>query len=203
MILLLDNYDSFTWNLHHYLVQLTNEEVVVMRNDEIELDAVNDFNSIVLSPGPGLPSEAGIMPALIKTYSQSKPILGICLGHQALAEAYGAKLSNLEKVLHGVEREIIIAKPEDRLFTGLAKQITTGHYHSWVVSPQGLPTDFEITARDKEGNIMALSHTRFPFSGVQFHPESVMTSSGMKIVKNWLYFCNWFSENKKVSLQNR
>lgn len=200
MILLLDNYDSFTWNLHHYLVQLTDEEIVVKRNDEITIEAVAAYTSIVLSPGPGLPAEAGIMPQLISKYHQVKPILGICLGLQAIAESFGGKLTNLDSVLHGVEREVEVIKSDDRLFIDVPDKITTGHYHSWIVSPQGLPHDLEVTAKDNNGNIMACSHLIFPCSGVQFHPESVMTEYGMKILENWLHYCKVFNANKNEAV---
>ncbi|HMT29946.1 MAG TPA: gamma-glutamyl-gamma-aminobutyrate hydrolase family protein, partial [Bacteroidia bacterium] len=134
-------------------------------------------------------SESGIMPQLIKKYHADIPILGVCLGHQAIAESFGASLSNLDKVHHGIQRELIITKPEDRLFAGLPEKITTGHYHSWVVEKKSLPPDFEITAIDGDDTIMAMSHNFFPLSGIQFHPESIMTENGLKIMENWLKFC--------------
>jgi len=188
MILLLDNYDSFTWNLHHYLTQLTSEQVHVRRNDEITLEEIQQYQSIILSPGPGLPSQAGIMPLLIKQYCSEIPILGICLGHQAIGEAFDAHLENLDKVLHGVQREVIITDKEDRLFVNLDPKMMTGHYHSWVISRENFPADFNITARDSNGIIMAISHKHYPLSGVQFHPESVMTPMGLRIIENWQNF---------------
>ena len=192
MILLLDNYDSFTWNLHHYLSQLTGEPVVVKRNDEITLSEVAAYTSVVLSPGPGLPVAAGIMPDLIKQFGAIKPLLGICLGHQAIGEAYGAKLENLKMVLHGVQREIFVEAPADRLFEGLPQKMLTGHYHSWIVSASEVPKQLTVTAKDANGTIMAISHIDYPVSGVQFHPESVMTEHGIKMIKNWLNFCKVF-----------
>ncbi len=194
MILLLDNYDSFTWNLHHYLTQLSGEPVIVKRNDEISLSEASDYKSIVLSPGPGLPADAGIMPELILKYGHEVPIFGICLGHQAIGEAYGAKLTNLDTVLHGVQRAVFIEKPEDRIFKGLPDKINSGHYHSWVLSSNEIPDELEVTARDADGVVMAISHKTFPISGVQFHPESVMTDYGMQIMENWLHFCNRYWE---------
>ena len=200
MILLLDNYDSFTWNLHHYLSQLSEEAVVVKRNDEIELREVSAYSSVVLSPGPGLPSDAGIMPELIKCYGHSKPILGICLGHQAIGETYGAQLKNVNVVLHGVQREVIVEVADDRILEGLPAKFNSGHYHSWVIA-NDLPHDLVVTARDAEGVIMAISHRTHPVSGVQFHPESIMTDTGMKIIENWLNFCGRFRDAKKDAVR--
>ncbi len=197
MILLLDNYDSFTWNLYHYLEQLSSEEVIVKRNDEITVSDASSYSGILLSPGPGLPSEAGIMPELIRTCGESIPILGICLGHQAIGEAYGGQLQNLDKVLHGVQREVIVERPVDRLFADIPDRFFTGHYHSWVISQNNMPSVLSVTARDSEGVIMAVSHRNHPVSGVQFHPESILTENGMKILENWLYFCKRFGETRK------
>jgi len=202
MILLLDNYDSFTWNLHHYMEQLSNEKVIVKRNDEIQLSDVAAFKGIVLSPGPGLPVDAGIMPDIIRTYGSEIPILGICLGHQAIGEAYGAKLRNLEVVLHGVQREVVIEQADDRILRGINEKFNSGHYHSWVISDDNFPDELQVTARDGDGVIMAVSHKKFPVSGVQFHPESVMTDSGMKIIENWLQFCEQFRESKQVPVHS-
>jgi anthranilate synthase component 2 len=182
MILLLDNYDSFTYNLLHYLEQVTDEVVEVRRNDGLTIAEVSRYSSVVLSPGPGLPESAGIMMDLIATYKADKPILGICLGLQAIGQVFGGQLKNLESVLHGVQRKVNILNNNDRLFTGIPAQISTGHYHSWVVAAEGLSPEMEITVTDDAGNIMALSHRRFPLSGVQFHPESIMTDSGLKII---------------------
>ncbi len=192
MILILDNYDSFTWNLYHYVEQLSNEQIVVKRNDEISIGEVAAFNNIILSPGPGLPAASGIMNEIIRVYSPKIPILGICLGHQAIAEVYGAELENLDTVWHGVERKLEIIDSEDRLFKGLPQYIKSGHYHSWVVKKNSLPSHFNITAEDETGTIMAISHKHFPLSGVQFHPESIMTQYGPDIMQNWLRFVDTF-----------
>jgi anthranilate synthase component 2 len=188
MILLLDNYDSFTWNLYHYLDQLAVEPVEVIRNDRMHAADAGKFSGIVFSPGPGLPSEAGVMPQIISLYQKTIPMLGICLGHQALAEAHGARLENLDEVQHGVQREIGVSSPDDRRFKGIPGLFKAGLYHSWVVSRSGLPDDLIITATDHAGRIMALSHKTYPFSGVQFHPESVMTLHGKALIRNWLEY---------------
>ncbi len=199
MILLLDNFDSFTYNLLHYIEQLTDEEVVVKRNDALHVADASEFSSIILSPGPGLPSQAGIMMELIKTYCYARPILGVCLGHQALCEVFGARLLNLNQVMHGVSRQVNIVRQDDRLFTGLPATIQTGHYHSWVVDPQNLPEEIVVTAHGDQSSIMAFSHKSLPASGIQFHPESVMTPEGMNILKNWLRFCcNYHADDKKA-----
>jgi len=191
MILLLDNYDSFTYNLLHYVEQLTEEPVTVKRNDEISVEDAGVYSSIILSPGPGLPSEAGVMNDIIREHSKRIPILGICLGLQAIGEVYGGTLTNLDNVLHGVKRETFITKPDDRLFKMLPHKIQSGHYHSWVLSKHLLPACLEITAVDEHGHIMAISHHEYPVSGVQFHPESVMTEYGLQIIENWLEFCHY------------
>jgi anthranilate synthase component II len=189
VILLLDNYDSFTWNLFHYLEQLTDEEIVVKRNDEISVDAAGDFSSFVLSPGPGLPNEAGILKRLIRKYSETKPMLGICLGFQAIAEVYGGLIYNLPNPLHGVSRNVSVCDQSDKMFYGLPQQFSTGHYHSWAVSNQNLPEELTITARDQDGIIMALRHKTKPVHGLQFHPESVMSDFGLDMIGNWLKYC--------------
>lgn len=189
MILLLDNYDSFTWNLFHYLQQLTDEKVVVKRNDEISVEDAAAYSSIVLSPGPGLPAEAGILKDLIKEYAGSKPILGICLGLQAIAEVFGGKLFNLEGLLHGVSRKTCVIDDDDPIFRGLPNEFYSGHYHSWAVSAGSLPKDLVITARDQDGIIMAIKHATLQIHGLQFHPESVMTEYGLKMLSNWLTYC--------------
>lgn len=192
MILLLDNYDSFTWNLYHYLDQLASEPVEVIRNDRMSAADAEKFSSIVFSPGPGLPAEAGAMPHIISRYHKTIPMLGICLGHQALAEAIGARLENLDEVQHGMQREINVSVPDDRMFKGIPIQFTAGLYHSWVVSLSDMPDDLIITATDQAGRIMALSHKIYPFSGIQFHPESVMTGYGKSMIRNWLEFCHQY-----------
>lgn len=185
-LLVLDNYDSFTYNLVHMLEHILDEKISVYRNDQMDLSAVASFDKIVLSPGPGLPEEAGILLPLIRTYASSKSILGVCLGHQALAEAFGASLFNLEEVQHGVSTEMTIVCPDAPLFAGLATQIQVGRYHSWMVSDEQLPEVLEVTARDEQGYIMALQHREYAVQGVQFHPESVLTPQGERILRNWL-----------------
>ncbi|KYG80873.1 anthranilate synthase subunit II [Roseivirga seohaensis] len=186
-ILILDNYDSFTYNLVHYLRELGGDaEMTVVRNDQIALDEVEAYDKILLSPGPGIPEEAGIMPELIKRYGATKSILGVCLGHQAIAEAYGASLYNMSEVLHGVSSKIKVVKPEDRLFNGIPSEYEICHYHSWNVSKEDLGSELEVTAYDEIGEIMAISHKEYDVKGVQFHPESIMTEYGHKLLENWL-----------------
>ena len=183
-IVIIDNYDSFTYNLSH-LVKERGAEVTVLRNDQFELSALEPFDKIILSPGPGIPSEAGLLPDVIRTYSGRKPILGVCLGHQAIGEAFGAKLENLSEVFHGVATPCRIVA-DDPIFNGLQREITIGRYHSWVVSTDGLPSCLEVTAVSPEGQIMALRHRTMNVRGIQFHPESVLTPDGKIILKNWL-----------------
>jgi anthranilate synthase component 2 len=184
-ILLFDNYDSFTYNLRHILLEL-GAKVEVHRNDKISLEAVDAFDKIVLSPGPGIPSEAGLLLPLIERYAPVKSILGVCLGEQAIAEVFGAKLLNLTHVFHGVCSDIrIVAK--DPLFKGLEPGLRAGRYHSWVVSPEDFPDCLEVTAVDAgEGRIMAIRHRTYDVKGVQFHPESVLTPQGKTLIGNWL-----------------
>lgn len=185
-ILLLDNYDSFTYNLLHILREL-GADTEVFRNDKITVEEAGRFDKILLSPGPGIPSEAGILLPLIERYAPEKSILGVCLGEQAIAEVFGARLENLSRVFHGVESQILITA-DDPLFEGLGNEITAGRYHSWVVSKEGFPSDvLEITAEDKEERmIMGVRHKRYDVRGIQFHPESLMTPSGSRIIENWL-----------------
>ena len=186
-ILVLDNYDSFTYNLVHILRELGfSDDMEVHRNDKISLDAVEGFENILLSPGPGVPKDAGIMPELIKRYGASKNILGVCLGHQAIGEAFGATLYNLPLVYHGVTTEVMVDAEVDRLFEGIPTYFTVCRYHSWVVEPDSLPDDLRITVRGEEGRIMGLAHKKYNVRGVQFHPESIMTEHGIKMIKNWL-----------------
>ncbi len=185
-ILVIDNYDSFTYNLVHYIENLTDDPLDVFRNDKIKLDAIQEYDKILLSPGPGIPIEAGICLDIIKKYSASKSILGVCLGHQAIAEAFGGRLINLDKVYHGVSTTINIIAPEDRLFKEIPGTLEVGRYHSWVVSREDLPDCFKITSLDEQGIIMGISHKEFDVKGVQFHPESVLTKHGLKIIENWL-----------------
>ena len=185
-ILLLDNSDSFTYNLLHILREL-GADTEVFRNDKITVEEAGRFDKILLSPGPGIPSEAGILLPLIERYAPEKSILGVCLGEQAIAEVFGARLENLSRVFHGVESQILITA-DDPLFEGLGNEITAGRYHSWVVSKEGFPSDvLEITAEDKEERmIMGIRHKRYDVRGIQFHPESLMTPSGSRIIENWL-----------------
>lgn len=184
-ILILDNYDSFTYNLLHLVKELGFTDIEVHRNDKITLDEVDRFDTIILSPGPGIPEEAGILLPLIKRYAPTKKILGVCLGHQAIGEAFGAKLENLKEVFHGVETPINVLK-EDSLFSGLSKEITVGRYHSWIISKENFPEELEITAEDKQGEIMAIRHKKYNVKGIQFHPESVLTPKGHLIISNFL-----------------
>lgn len=184
-ILLFDNYDSFTYNLLHILKEL-GADVEVFRNDKITLDEMDRFDKIVLSPGPGIPEEAGILLPLIRRYAPTKSILGVCLGEQAIGEAFGAKLINLTEVHHGVCSDVRVVA-NDPLFNGLDRTLRVGRYHSWVVSKEDLPDCLEITAEDtEEGQIMGLRHKEYNVRGIQFHPESVLTPQGKEIIKNWL-----------------
>ena len=187
-ILLLDNYDSFTFNLFHYLNKFESD-VVVKRNDEIELKEVEAFDRIVFSPGPGLPKDAGVMIEIIRMYSSEKKMLGICLGMQAIAEAFNGKLYNLPRVHHGVALPTNIVVSNEPLFSGLPISFKTGRYHSWCVDKNELPACLRITALDNEGEIMALSHENQLVKGVQFHPESILTEWGNELIYNWLYKC--------------
>ena len=185
-ILVIDNYDSFTYNLVHYLRTITKGEVDVFRNDEISLDDVDQYDKILLSPGPGIPVEAGICLDLIKKYAPTKSILGVCLGHQAIGEAFGGNIINLDKVYHGVGTPVTIIDKKEKLFKGLPDTFIAGRYHSWVVAAEKLPECFTITCDDVNGMIMAISHKVYDVKGVQFHPESVLTENGMRIMENWM-----------------
>jgi anthranilate synthase component 2 len=185
-ILVFDNYDSFTYNLVHLVEKIINGKVSVFRNDEIPLEKVKDYDKIILSPGPGIPEEAGLLLPLIKEYAASKSIFGVCLGQQAIGEAFGASLINLKDVYHGVATPVNIISREGRLFNGLPDQLEVGRYHSWVVDEKTLPSSLTVTAKDDNGYIMALQHQQYDVSGVQFHPESVLTPEGEKIIRNWL-----------------
>jgi anthranilate synthase component 2 len=185
-ILLLDNYDSFTFNIAHYLREITGQAIPVIRNDQISLEEVGAYDAIVLSPGPGLPADAGIMPEIIRKYAPVKKILGICLGMQAIGEVFGGTLLNLPAVYHGVATPATIIAPDEILFRGLPGKIQVGRYHSWVVDENNLPKDLEITAIDDSGRIMALRHRHFDVRGVQFHPESVLTPDGKTMIRNWI-----------------
>ncbi|MBX9782453.1 MAG: aminodeoxychorismate/anthranilate synthase component II [Chitinophagaceae bacterium] len=201
-ILVFDNYDSFTYNLVHLVEKITHVKVEVHRNDQIPLEKVKDYDKIILSPGPGIPEEAGLLLPLIKEYAATKSILGVCLGHQAIGQAFGGTLVNLSTVYHGVATKIQVGSRQSlvvssysipgtqhshsNLFDGLPDEIEVGRYHSWVVSKEKFPSELEITAEDENGMIMALQHKTFDVQGVQFHPESVLTPKGEEIMRNWL-----------------
>lgn len=198
-ILVFDNYDSFTYNLVHLVKKILPGQVDVFRNDEITLEDIGAYDKIILSPGPGIPSEAGLLLPLIKEYAASKSILGVCLGHQAIGEAFGGTLINLSTVYHGVatpvqfeggengnNRSLSFEMHTSSLFEGLPNEIEVGRYHSWIISDKDFPEDLEVTATDHNGYIMALQHKSFDVQGVQFHPESVLTPDGETILRNWL-----------------
>ena len=181
---IIDNYDSFTYNLAH-LVKELGAEVDVLRNDKFELEELEKYDKIILSPGPGIPEEAGLLLEVIRTYAGRKPILGVCLGEQASGQAFGGKLTNLSEVFHGIQTNVKI-KNKDYIFSGLPTEIPVGRYHSWVVDTEGFPEELVITAISSEGQIMALKHREYDVHGIQFHPESVLTPDGKQIVGNWL-----------------
>lgn len=200
-LLIIDNYDSFTYNLSH-LVKELGAEVTVIRNDQFNLNELEEYDKIILSPGPGIPSEAGLLCDVIRAYAGKKPILGVCLGHQAIGEVFGAQLENLSEVFHGVATPCHIKSspvrsdvvedlqspiPLDEIFAGLPPEITVGRYHSWVVSKNNFPDCLEITAVSDEGQIMALRHRTYDIHGIQFHPESVLTPNGIDIIKNFVF----------------
>ena len=184
-ILVLDNYDSFVYNLVYILKDL-GYEVDVFRNDKISLEAVNQYDKILLSPGPGIPEEAGILIPLIKEYAPVKSIFGVCLGHQAIGEAFGAKLQNMGDVLHGVTTPCYITDPSEKLFQDIPSTIEVCRYHSWTVIPESMPKELKITAIDNNNYVMAESHTKYDVRGVQFHPEAYLTQYGVQMLKNWL-----------------
>ncbi len=186
-VLVIDNYDSFTYNLVHYLEDL-NCDVTVYRNDAFTLDQIEEFDKIVLSPGPGLPSEAGLLKEVIRTYAPTKSILGVCLGQQAIGEVFGSTLSNLEKVYHGVATKIKIVNTDEPLFFGLENDIEVGRYHSWVIDPKTINEELVITSVDDNEQIMSIRHRKYDVCAVQFHPESVLTPQGKKMLENWLHF---------------
>lgn len=185
-IVIIDNYDSFTYNLSH-LVKELGAEVTVLRNDKFKLPELEKFDKIILSPGPGIPSEAGLLLDVIKTYAGKKPILGVCLGHQAIGEVFGGKLTNLSSVFHGVATPVQICA-DDYIFEGLGKNIEVGRYHSWVVDTADFPKCLEVTSTSPEGYIMSLRHREYDIRGIQYHPESVLTKAGEKIIRNWLIY---------------
>lgn len=183
-MVIIDNYDSFTYNLAHLVKQL-GAKVEVFRNDQFTLNQLERFTKIILSPGPGIPEEAGLLMDVIRTYAGRKPMLGVCLGHQAIAEVFGGKLVNLKEVYHGIATEGT-QFGNDPIFSGLPKRIVMGRYHSWVVDRAGFPDCLEVTAMSDDGQIMALRHRNYNIHGIQFHPESVLTPEGATIVRNWL-----------------
>ena len=189
-ILIFDNYDSFTYNLVHVVEKIIHNKVDVFRNDKISLEKINDYDKIILSPGPGLPCESGLLLSLIQEYASSRSILGVCLGQQAIAETFGGKLENLKNVYHGVATKIKVndkrTSSENDVFKSLPNELEVGRYHSWIVSKEHFPADLEITAEDENGYIMGLRHKKFDVQGVQFHPESVLTPMGEKMMRNWL-----------------
>lgn len=185
-VAILDNYDSFTYNLVHAIEKILKQPIDVIRNDMVSVEYFSKFDKIVLSPGPGLPDEAGILKPLIKQWAPTKSILGVCLGQQAIGEVFGGELVNLNKVYHGVATTIIQTVSDETLFDGITETFEAGRYHSWIVKRENLPESLEITAIDKQGQIMALRHKTFDVRGVQFHPESVLTPMGEKMIENWL-----------------
>ena len=187
-ILVLDNYDSFTYNLVQYIEEILDARVDVRRNDAIDLEEVAGYDTIILSPGPGVPEEAGIMPELLKLYGPDKNILGVCLGHQAIGEAFGASLKNLDQVVHGLSTPIEVLSAGERLFEGVPTVFEGGRYHSWVVNRSDLPECLEVTAVDDAGEIMAFRHKQFNIHGLQFHPESIMTEAGKDILRNFFRY---------------
>lgn len=184
-LLILDNYDSFTYNLLQMVEDILGKEVSVIKNDEIDLKDLEQFDRIILSPGPGIPKEAGKLLDVIKNHENRIPILGVCLGHQAIAEVFGANLKQLDSVKHGVSSKMLETDDEN-LFRNIELPIQVGRYHSWVVDDVDFPADLIITSKDEFGNIMSLKHKNYPISGVQFHPESILTPQGQSILKNWL-----------------
>lgn len=183
-VLVIDNYDSFTYNLVHYLEDL-NCDVTVLRNDKLALEDIETFDKILLSPGPGIPDEAGLLKQIIEKYAPTKSILGVCLGQQAIGEVFGGSLINLDDVYHGVSTNVTICVDDESLFKGLEKNIEVGRYHSWVVNPN-LPESLEATSFDENGQVMSVRHKIYDVKGVQYHPESVLTPNGKKILENWV-----------------
>lgn len=196
-ILVLDNYDSFTYNLVHLVKKLTECRIKVARNDKIEPEEVQNYDKIIISPGPGIPEEAGIMKEIIRRYCHSKSILGVCLGMQGIAEVFGGHLYNMDEVYHGIETKINIIK-NDRIFQGLPPSIKVGRYHSWAVNRKSLPNMLEITANDEDSVVMAIRHKQYDVQGLQFHPESIMTPYGQNILSNWLN-----AENKNLNFPSQ
>ena len=184
-VLILDNYDSFTHNLYHYVQQFA-QEVDVIKNDKIIISEVNQYDKIILSPGPGLPDEHQNLKKIVKQFASSKSILGVCLGHQAIAECFGAKIQNLDEVMHGVSTKVNLSNDE-LIYKSLPDEIKVGHYHSWVVDESSLPACFKVTSKNEENIIMSFRHKKFDLIGLQFHPESIMTEYGLQIIRNWVF----------------
>ena len=184
-VLVIDNYDSFVYNLVHYLEDL-GCEVTVKRNDQLQLDDVAPFQKILLSPGPGIPDEAGLLKDIIQSYASTKSIFGVCLGQQAIGEVFGGRLINLDEVYHGVATNVTLSVSDEPLFEGLDSNFDVGRYHSWVVADNNLPDCLEVTSYDQNGQIMSLRHKELDVRGVQFHPESVLTPDGKKMLENWI-----------------
>lgn len=191
-IIMIDNYDSFTYNLVQYLRELTGEQITVVRNNEVPVGFLSDFDCIFISPGPGVPKDSGMIIEAIQTYAGKKSIFGVCLGLQAIGEAFGGSLINLENVYHGVNTPVTITDPTETIFNGLSSPFLAGRYHSWVVDKKTLPAQLQITAEDDKGMIMAASHKSYHIKGVQFHPESVLTPDGKKILQNFLKESEFF-----------
>ncbi len=185
-VIIIDNYDSFTYNLVHAVRKITGKEVSVLRNDELDIDELEEYDKIILSPGPGLPSEAGLLMEVVAKYASKKSILGVCLGHQAIGEFFGAKLENMNEVMHGLATNAELTLEDDALFKGLGQSFQVGHYHSWVVSANKLPDCLQITSIDPKGHIMSMKHNSYDIRSVQFHPESVLTPKGETMLANWL-----------------
>lgn len=185
-IVVIDNYDSFTYNLVHAIKKISGLPVDVIRNDELELSDLEKYDKIVLSPGPGIPEEAGLLLDIIREFAPTKSMFGVCLGHQAIGEAFGGKLTNMNKVLHGIASPVTTTEHKTILFDTLPNTFEVGRYHSWIVSPEGLPDCFEVTSYDSEGMIMSMQHKQYDVLSVQFHPESVLTPLGEKMIENWL-----------------
>ncbi len=188
-IVIIDNYDSFTFNLVHYVEAITNLKVKVLRNDEFNIDDIEQFTHIILSPGPGLPKDAGNMNTLIKRYAGSKSILGVCLGMQAIGECFGAQLENLKEVYHGIATPVSQTTNKEELYTNISNDFTIGRYHSWVINKATLPDCLLITALSDDGNVMSIRHKELNIRGVQFHPESILTPDGKKMIENYIKYC--------------
>ncbi|WP_321288262.1 aminodeoxychorismate/anthranilate synthase component II [uncultured Sunxiuqinia sp.] len=185
-IVIIDNYDSFTYNLVHAIKKISGQPVDVIRNDELVLSDLEKYDKIVLSPGPGIPEEAGLLLDIIREFAPRKSMFGVCLGHQAIGEVFGGTLTNMNRVLHGIATSVSQVVADPILFAGLPEQFEAGRYHSWIVNAEGLPDCFEVTSTDKSGQIMSMKHKEYDVRGVQFHPESVLTPLGEKMIENWL-----------------